>query len=185
MIMNLSNGDNSSEEITELLNDFISEVNNTLASFKSEINTMLTGFTDEVNSDITALSSTVNTVKTDVATVKSNVSTLSTTVNNIPKGAVKSVQRGVIPAGTSTKTYENFSVYSGKPQGYYIDVTISAVSNINKCFVYSNVSSVTGSTGIPKLVNTTTLRLYVNGDNGDFDSLLNYSAISWQVVEFY
>ena len=192
MIFNLSAGDNTSEEVAILLTEFMNEVNNTLTSFKSEVNTMLTGFTNNVDSDITALnssvtalSSSVATVKTDVATVKSNVSTLSTTVNGIPKGIVKSVQRGVIPAGTSTKTYENFSVYSGKPQGYYIDVTISAVSNINKCFVYSNVSSVTGSTGIPKLVNATTLRLYVNGDNGDFDTLLNYSAISWQVVEFY
>ena len=188
MIFNLSAGDNTSEEVAILLTEFMSEVNDTLTSFKSEINTMLTGFTNDVDSDITALNSSVtalstnlSTVKTDVATVKSSVSTLSTTVSGLPKGAVKSVQRGILPAGTSTTKYDVLSVSSGVNWAYYVDVTISAVTNLNKCFVYADSLSL----AVPKLVNATTLRLYINYGSGEYTSYLNSSAINWQVIEFY
>ena len=170
MIFNAGTTPNNSEEIAAMLTEFISEVNNTLTGFKSEINTMLT----DVSADVTALNTNVN-------TVKSNVSTLSSTVSSIPKGAVRSVQRGILPAGTSTTKYDVLSVSSGVNWAYYVDVTISAVTNLNKCFVYADSISL----AIPKLVNATTLRLYINSGSGEYTSYLNGSAISWQVVEFY
>lgn len=74
MIFNVSTGDNTSEEVSVMLTEFIGEVNSQLSTFKSEINTLLTGFKGDVNSQVSALTSAVN---------------------NVPKGAVKSVQRGV------------------------------------------------------------------------------------------
>ena len=177
MIFNASANSSNAEAIAAMLTEFMGEVNNTLTSFKSEVNTMLTGFTADIDADITALNTNVN-------TVKSNVTTVNTAVGTIPKAIVKSVQRGIVAAGKSINTYEELSVLSGYPRAYYIDVTISAVSNINKCFVYANVAT-NGSFGIPKLLNTTTLRLYINGGNGDYNYYLNNSAISWQVIEFY
>ena len=175
MIFNAATN-NTSKEVEELFTNIKTEISALIAGLSTDVSTL--------KSNISTLTTNVSTVKTDVSTVKSNVSTLSTTVNSIPKGAVKSVQRGVIPAGRSVTTYEELSVLSGQPRAYYIDVTINAVSNINKCFVYANVAT-DGSVGIPKLLNATTLRLYINGGNGDYTSYLNFSAISWQVVEFY
>ena len=174
MIFNTGVSANNSEEIAAMLTQFMSEVNNTLTSFKSEVNTMLTGFTDEVNSDITALSGSVTTlsnnvatVKTDVATVKSNVSTLSTTTNSIPKGAVKSVQRGV-HAGSATDN---------------ITISISTV-NPSKCMVL--LQPTRDTTNLPSLVSIASTSFTVTTSSSVYSSSPNTaSPFSWQVVEFY
>ena len=172
MIMNLSSGDGGklADEVGALLTEFMSEVNNTLTGFKSEVNTMLTSFTNDVDSDITALSTNLSTVKTDVATVKSNVSTLSTTVNGIPKGAVKSVQRGTV-AGTPNKSTE---------------ITISTV-NPSKCLVLLNVNEIGGNgyNYLPTVYSLTATKLTITQTYISFTSENNTTNISWQVIEFY
>jgi heterodisulfide reductase subunit A-like polyferredoxin len=170
MIFNAgTTGGNNSEEIAVMLTQFMSEVESTLTSFKSEIDADITALSTDMTSKIAAVTTNVN----------SKFSTLTSTVNS--KATVKSVQRGILPAGTSTTKYDVLSVSSGVNWAYYVDVTISAVTNLNKCFV--SVDNL--SLAIPKLVNATTLRLYINSGSGEYTSYLNSSAISWQVVEFY
>ena len=177
MIMNLSAGDNTSEEVAELLSAFMNEVTETLTAFKSEVNTMLMEFTNDVDSDITALNSSVtalstnlSTVKTDVATVKSNVSTLSTTVSGIPKGAVKSVQRGTVTGGVDKN----------------IDITISTV-NPSKCLVILGVSEIAGEgyNMLPIPYSLTSTKLTITQSYISFTSSNNEITVSWQVIEFY
>jgi uncharacterized protein YoxC len=174
MIFNMSAGDNTSEEVTVLLTEFMNEVNNTLTAFKSEVNTMLTGFTNEVDADITALSNSVSSVKTDVGTVKSNVgtlttslSTLSSTVNSIPKGAVKSVQRGV-HGGSATDN---------------ITITINTV-NPSKCMVL--LQRTRDTTNLPSLVSIASTSFTVTTSSAVYSTSPNTaSPFSWQVIEFY
>ena len=162
MILNLSAGDNTSKEVVVLLTEFMNEVNNTLTSFKSEINTMLTGFTNDVDSDITGLSNNLTTVKTDVAT-------LSTTVSALPKGAIKSVQRGTV----TSKVDNNNIVISINP------------INPNKSFVLIDIGGAPETTHqLPILLSLTETQVtfspsYMNGNP------TTHIKFSWQVIEFY
>ena len=172
MILNLSAGDNTSEEVAILLTEFMSEVNDTLTSFKSEINTMLTAFTNDVDSDITALNTNLSTVKSDVATVKSNVSTLSTTVNGLPKGAVKSVQRGTVAGNDSAN----------------IEVTINTVNPV-KCLVLLSGAELGGEgfNTLPNVYSLTATKLTITRSYIVFPGSTPNSIVSvhWQVIEFY
>ena len=171
MILNLSAGENTSEEVNVLLTEFMSEVNNTLTNFKSEVNSMLTGFTRDIDSDITTLSNNVATVKTDVATVKSSVSTMNTTVSNLG-GAVKSIQRGV---------------HGGSNNHENIIININPV-NPDKCVVFISMprNSWTYSSDYqPQLVSITTTSITVSPSGTYSDGTMSPSSFSWQVVEFY
>jgi NAD-specific glutamate dehydrogenase len=154
MILNLSAGDNTSEEVNTLLLEFMSEVNDTLTAFKSEVNTMLTKFTNDVDSDITALNT--------------KFTSLTSTVNSLPKSAVKSIQRGVIETNTEDNKV----------------ITITTV-NPNKCLVLLNTSGIAGTnyTDHATLVSLTATTLTIKGGAiSGADTLL---TTSWQVVEFY
>ena len=187
MILNLNGGDNTSALVTEL--------NNILSGFKSEISTMLTEFTNDINSDMTAISSevvaiknnvdtvnsNVSTVKSDVATVSSKVSTMSSSISNLG-GAVKSIQRGIIQAGTSPTSYDSTKLMGGRTKAFYVEVSLSQVSDISKCVVITNTYH-SGGYCSHSLLSNKTLRIYFYNSDNTTETVV--SAINWQVIEFY
>ena len=102
---------------------------------------------------------------------------------------VKNVQRGFIKYGTVTNGKIDNGGWTGSNPGTtqiqvydcYYDVTISAVSNINKCFVVLYCKN-TDDPCLPQLVNTTKLRIWAKYSNS---STAKLEGTVWEVVEFY
>jgi ABC-type transporter Mla subunit MlaD len=184
MILNMSKGADNSGAVIEA-------VESLLTGFKTEISGLIAGVTTDVaalkssvstlSGDVSTLSSSVSTVntnvaavKTDVAGVKSNVSTLSTNlstvstaVGNIPKAAVKSVQRGV-HSGSATDN---------------ITITINTV-NPSKCMVL--LQRTRDTTNLPSLVSIASTSFTVTTSSAVYSTSPNTaSPFSWQVIEFY
>lgn len=179
MIFNIEGAKDNSEEIALMLTQFMDEVNETLASFESGINTSLAGFKSEVNTTLASFTSETNTklttlandIDSDIATLNTNMNTkftsLTSTVNSIPKGAVKSVQRGV-HEGTATGN---------------ATISINAV-NPSKCIVL--LQRVRDTTNLPSLVSISSTSFIVTTSSAVYSSSPNApSPFSWQVVEFY
>ena len=137
---------------------------------------------EEVEVMLTQLETEINTLMTELKSDVGNMLTqLTDTINNLSFGAVKSIQSGILNADTATSKYEEFRVANTGSRAYYVDVTINEVTDINKCFIHTNTTAL----AIPKLINNTTLRIYVSGGNGDYTNYFSSSAINWQVIEFY
>ena len=109
------------------------------------------------------------------------------------KSSIKSVQRGLVNSATNTtgntssrKLGYNVNAGTQYSHTYYIDITISNVTDISKCSVeletMSDGEKMASYAG--ELVNATTLRVYVNYDNGSTLSLKSKWGFSWQVIEF-
>lgn len=103
--------------------------------------------------------------------------------------AVKSVQRGIVAAGQSKSGTETFNLGEGSnyKYAYYIDVTISAVSNINKCQVNIQTVATDSSytkTFVGKLTSSTNLRVYYYGASSSSNNVVTSSAFTWEVTEF-
>lgn len=175
MLFNITRGTDNTDDIAAMLSELESRVSESITALSNQVTAL--------KSDVATLSGSVTTVGSNVTALNTNVNskftTLTSTVNSKP--TVKSVQRGILPAGTQTTKYDVLSVSSGVNWAYYVDVTINAVTNLNKCFVYTDSVSLV----VPKLVNATTLRLYINSGSGEYTSYFNGYAVNWQVIEFY
>lgn len=126
-----------------------------------------------------------------IGNVQSVVDSIKTTLTDGKVPVKKTTQTGFISASAPVSLKEDTSwdvcTSSSYNSTYYMDVTISAVSDINKCIVKaiainSTTSSFDGSFELPaKLVSTTKLRIYVSVNK---PSIATY-AMQWMVEEFY
>ena len=159
MVLNLNNGiDNTSDEVREMLTEFMTEVDETLASFKSDITNQIATLKSDMTTQITAVKTDVNTTKT----------TLNSAITS--KAIVKSVQRGrATPEGNSNTA-----------------IKINTV-NPDKCLVLLEGTR-TGSsyaTTVPTLVSLTSTVLTVSPSGQSISGNYNVHEFSWQVIEFY
>ena len=107
------------------------------------------------------------------------------------KIAVKSVQSGIVPSQTTKSGADNLKLYGSQEYAYYIDITISAVSNIDKCqvsvetFRLAATSSANNEANcIGKLVSNDKLRVYYYSYTNSTAATTNNTAFKWEVVEF-
>ena len=122
-----------------------------------------------------------------------NTSLLATTIQNLLKGGsisvVKSVQKGTLQLSGSPEiitTYESGDGYSDMKY-FYKDITISPV-DVTKSVVFFNSPSNARESYTCRLVNSTTLRIYLEAENSDSitsKTVYYYYRTTWQVVEFY
>lgn len=105
--------------------------------------------------------------------------------------AVKSVQSGRVTANgtTSNKYITDFASGGGSSEKntYYLDITISAVANINKCQV--KVDNLEYNGNVPYsyvgwLTSTSNLRVAFKSDSANSTVSLN-KPFRWEVTEFY
>ena len=127
MIINLSAGDNTSEEVEVLLTEL-----------ETEINTLMTE------------------LKSDVA---NTIAQLTDTINNLPLGAVKSIQRG---EHNSKDSNSSISINPVNPD--------KCIVLLSSPYIYSN------GTYLPRLVSIS---------ENEFTITRHQEVISWQVIEFY
>ena len=122
-----------------------------------------------------------------------NTSLLATTIQNLLKGGsisvVKSIQKGTLQLSGSPEiitTYESGDGYS-YIKYFYKDITISPV-DVTKSVVFFNSPSNARESYTCRLVNSTTLRIYLEAENSDSvtsKTVYYYYRTTWQVVEFY
>ena len=122
-----------------------------------------------------------------------NTSLLATTIQNLLKGGsisvVKSVQKGTLQLSGSPETittYESGDGYSDIKY-FYKDITISPV-DVTKSVVFFNSPSNARESYTCRLVNSTTLRIYLEPENSNSvtsKTVYYYYRTTWQVVEFY
>ena len=151
MLFNLSAGDNTSEEVQAILSSFMDEMESVVNTLKTDVGNQLATFKSEVGSQIT---------------------TLTSAVNGVPKGAVKSVQRGVHGGSSDTSN---------------ITININSV-NPNKCLVLlsQHRNSWTYANDYrPQLVAITATSITVSPSGTYSDGVMSASSFSWQVIEFY
>lgn len=122
-----------------------------------------------------------------------NTSLLATTIQNLLKGGsisvVKSIQKGTLQLSGSPEiitTYESGDGYSSMKY-FYKDITISPV-DVTKSVVFFNCPPNARESYTCRLVNSTTLRIYLDSDNSNdvtSKTMYYYYRTTWQVVEFY
>lgn len=122
-----------------------------------------------------------------------NTSLLATTIQNLLKGGsisvVKSVQKGTLQLSGSPEiitTYESGDGYSDMKY-FYKDITISPV-DVTKSVVFFNSPPNARESYTCRLVNSTTLRIYLEAENDSSitsKTMYYYYRTTWQVVEFY
>lgn len=122
-----------------------------------------------------------------------NTSLLATTIQNLLKGGsisvVKSVQKGTLQLSGSPEiitTYESGDGY-GPVKYFYKDITISPV-DVTKSVVFFNSPTNAAEIYTCRLVNSTTLRIYLDSENSNSvtsKTVYYYYRTTWQVVEFY
>lgn len=122
-----------------------------------------------------------------------NTSLLATTIQNLLKGGsisvVKSVQKGTLQLSGSPEvitTYESGDGYSDMKY-FYKDITISPV-DVTKSVVFFNSPTNARESYTCRLVNSTTLRIYLDSENSNSvtsKTVYYYYRTTWQVVEFY
>lgn len=106
----------------------------------------------------------------------------------IEVGAVKSVQSGIVAHGVSSTKYETKTFMLNKSYIYYHEISISTVSNINKCqvkitpFHYNDAGN--NQLYIGALTSTNKLRVYYLADTTEGKSFYNERAYRWEVTEF-
>ena len=118
-------------------------------------------------------------------------SDFSTPLNEGGVKIVKSVQRGLVMAGTTITGIETFQLNTNTAytKSYYIDITISKI-NLDKCLIVipEGVQNNSNTMNVPKMINDTTLRVYTQVTDGDPANASRYKVwmtFSWQVIEFY
>ena len=118
-------------------------------------------------------------------------SDFSTPLNEGGVKIVKSVQRGLVMAGTTITGIETFQSNTGTSytKSYYIDITISKI-NLDKCLIVipEGVQYNSNSVYVPKMINDTTLRVYTQATDADPANARHckvWMAFTWQVIEFY
>lgn len=106
---------------------------------------------------------------------------------------VKRIQHGFVSANTQVTAKQDESLGSWFSYNYYIDITISAVSNIDKCqvrvdnYMFGSVDSddVFGNY-IGQLINTNKLRVFCCSDSISKSDLPTVGkSFTWEVTEFY
>ena len=122
-----------------------------------------------------------------------NTSLLATTIQNLLKGGsisvVKSIQKGTLQLSGSPEiitTYESGDGYSSVKY-FYKDITISPV-DVTKSVVFFNSPPNARESYTCRLVNSTTLRIYLDSTNDSSvtsKTMYYYYRTTWQVVEFY
>lgn len=122
-----------------------------------------------------------------------NTSLLATTIQNLLKGGsisvVKSVQKGTLQLSGSPEvitTYESGDGYA-PVKYFYKDITISPV-DVTKSVVFFNSPTNAAEIYTCRLVNSTTLRIYLDSENSNSvtsKTVYYYYRTTWQVVEFY
>ena len=102
---------------------------------------------------------------------------------------VKSVQKGTLQLSGSPEvitTYESGDGYA-PVKYFYKDITISPV-DVTKSVVFFNSPTNASEIYTCRLVNSTTLRIYLDSENSNSvtsKTVYYYYRTTWQVVEFY
>ena len=122
-----------------------------------------------------------------------STSLLATTIQNLLKGGsisvVKSVQKGTLQLSGSPEIITTYESGDGNSyiKYFYKDITISPV-DVTKSVVFFNSPSNARESYTCRLVNSTTLRIYLDSDTSDSvtsKTVYYYYRTTWQVVEFY
>ena len=118
-------------------------------------------------------------------------SDFSTPLNEGGVKIVKSVQRGLVMAGTTITGIKTFRSTTGTiyTKSDYIDITISKI-NLDKCLIVipEGVQGDSTSIYVPKMINDTTLRVYTHATDADPANARRYTVwmtFTWQIIEFY
>lgn len=151
MIFNITKPVDNSEQIETMLNSFVSETSQVLTAFKTDVSSELAAFKSGINDQITALTNIIN---------------------NVPKSAVKSVQRGTHGGSSSTEN---------------ITININSV-NPDKCLVLISLprnSWTYAHDYFPQLVSIAATSITVSPSGSYSDGVMSPSSFSWQVIEFY
>ena len=107
------------------------------------------------------------------------------------KGAIKSIQRGLIPYDSTLSGISNeFPLSAQGSAAYYRDIIINEV-DVSKATIKITYHNAYGNTAcktpVPKFLNSTAIRLYetpVTGSNSTTTSYKNNHAFAWEVIEF-
>lgn len=192
-----SGGSSTAGSVFAKLNKVISDITTHMGRWTST----RAGYIDTINTNSTnAKNYTVtnnNANKTGVLSQK-----LSYLINLLENGtyglsalksngmrAVKSVQKGTLQLSGSPEiitTYESGDGYSDMKY-FYKDITISPV-DVTKSVVFFNSPSNARESYTCRLVNSTTLRIYLESENSNSvtsKTVYYYYRTTWQVVEFY
>ena len=105
-------------------------------------------------------------------------------LNAVSNGAsaIKRIQSGFIPSGTTTKPVSK-KIYGDAQYSYAVDVLITAV-NTAKCVVLVNNYTPDYGSFLAELVDSTTLRIHTAGTASNSSGGVTTRAITWQIIEF-
>jgi len=165
------------------LNALITSLSSHVASWTST----RAGYIDNIRT-YTLTNNTASTTGNLSQKLSSIISTLS---SGVTAKAVKSVQFGKVSSGTKATGSETgfaVSTTSSNTIACYIGITISGVSDINKCQVrvypYNNAS--TAYSYPCKLASKTQLRVYVYGiaENANYSNFGANVGFTWEITEF-
>lgn len=143
------------------------------ATIGKKTDTAGTMATSSLFSWVKSIWNTLGTVNTTVNTVNTNVNTINT---NTARGAVKSVQRGVLGDFTTQQSIQNTSITISGVTPTKCDVTVFGGYTSGTAFAFVSA---------PRIISLSATALVVYQGSHTVSGTTYFGQVSWQIVEYY